>query len=202
VLAYARCPRLCSLVLKGLLDSLREVSLDAGKDFEVVLVSIDPEETPETAARVKEACVEEYGRPGAAAGWHALTGDEAQVRRLAAAVGFRYFYDPTKGEYMHASGVMVLTPEGKVSRYLLGIDYPPDTMRLALVEASGGRVGSLSDRLALLCLDYDAEAGGYRLTAMNALRAGAALTVLVMAAGLVVAWRRERRRRRAVAAGG
>jgi protein SCO1/2 len=195
VLAYYRCPRLCSLVLNGLVESLRALDFDAGKDFEIVVVSFDPREGPELAAAKKAAYVQQYGRPGAARGWHFLTGDEPNIRRLADAVGFRYRYDPQTDDYAHASGIMIVTPAGKLSRYLYGIDYPPRDLRLALVEASQNRIGSLADQVMLFCLSYDPDTGKYRLTALNLVRIGGLATVVLLTAWLIVAWRRERRAR-------
>src|SRR5262249_45974657 len=154
VLAYYRCPRLCSLVLNDLLDGLRGVPLEPGKDYTFVTVSFDPDDTPALATAKKAAYLEEYGRSGATGGWHFLTGDPGRVRRVADAVGFNCFYDPKSRQYAHASAVVVLTPEGRVSCYFLGLGYPADGLRLALVEASRGKIGSPVDQVLLLCLSY------------------------------------------------
>src|SRR5262245_13853993 len=151
VLAYYRCPRLCSLVLSGVLESLRELTFDAGKEFDVVIVSFDAREQPELAAAKKQSHVEQYGRPGGGRGWHFLTGDAEPIQRLADAVGFRFRYDAKTDDFAHASGIMVLTPDGRVSRYLFGIDYPPRDLRLALVEAAANRIGSPGDQVLLFC---------------------------------------------------
>jgi protein SCO1 len=200
VLAYYRCPRLCSLVLNGLLESLRELTFDAGKEFEVVIVSFDAREQPELAAAKKQAYVEQYGRPSGGRGWHFLTGEEEPIRRLADAVGFRFRYDAKTDDFAHASGIMVLTPAGRVSRYLFGIDYPSRDLRLALVEAADNRIGSPADQLLLFCLSYDPVTGKYRMTALNVMRVGGVATVILLCIGLGIAWRRERRKARAAKA--
>jgi protein SCO1/2 len=202
VLAYYRCPRLCSQVLNDLLGTLRGVPLEPGKDYTFVTVSFDPDDKPALAAAKKAAYLEEYGRPGASAGWHFLTGDPGPVRQVADAVGFNYYYDPQKGQYAHDSGIMILTPEGRVSRYFFGLDYQSQAtnLRLALVEASSGKIGSPVDQVLLFCLSYDPATGRYRLTALNAVRLAGVVTVLLLGAGLLVAWRRERRKARARAA--
>ncbi|MCI0684614.1 MAG: SCO family protein [Gemmataceae bacterium] len=193
--AYYRCPGLCSLALNGLADCLRELPPTPGQDFVVLTISFDPGDSAELAAAKRQAYLEQYGRPGADQGWHFLTSAEREVGRLADAVGFRYAYDPQTGEYAHASGLVVLTPEGKVSRYLFGVNYPPRDLRLALVEASEGKIGTAVDQVLLFCLSYDPVTGKYRLAALTAVRAAAVLTVIVL--GFVVARSimRERRRR-------
>jgi protein SCO1 len=195
VLAYYRCPRLCSLVLNGLADAMKQIKeYEIGRDFEVVTVSIDPRETPELAAAKKQAHVEDYGRPGAAGGWHFLTGDEEPIKRLANSVGYRYVYDAQKDEFAHASGIMVLTPEGRVSRYYYGIKYVPLDMRYGLEDASEGRIGSpVSRPLRLLCFDYDPQTGSYSLAIMRLVRVGALLTLLAIGSFVFLSWRRDRR---------
>jgi protein SCO1/2 len=194
VLAYYRCPQLCTLVLNGLLDGLRGVPYRPGEEFSVVTVSFDPRETPELAAAKKAQYVESYGRPGAAKGWHFLTGDTDQIDRLAGGVGFHYAYDAKHDRYNHPSGVVILTPEGRVSRYLFGIRFLPRDLKLGLIEASAGQVGSVVDQLLLFCFHYDQAGGKYAFAVMNAVRAGGALTTLVLGAVLFRVWRRERRR--------
>jgi protein SCO1/2 len=199
-LVYYECPMLCGLVLNGLSSSLGVLAFDAGDEFEVVAVSIDPGETPALAAAKKASCVGRYGRPGTAGGWHFLTGGEASIAALAEAVGFRYRYDPAIDQYAHAAGILVLTPEGKLARYLAGVDYPPKDLRLAIVEASAGRVGTFADQVLLYCYRYDPAAGGYGLAITRAVRLGGILTVLGLA-GLVAGMRlRERRAARRTAA--
>jgi protein SCO1/2 len=189
-LVYYDCPMLCTLVLDGLVSSLRTISLDVGTEFRVITVSIDPEETPALAAAKKDTVLAAYGRAGAATGWRFLTGDATSIRRLADAVGFRYRYDPATGEFAHASGVTVLTPEGRIARYLLGIAYAPRDVRLALVEASRGEIGSLADHLLLYCYRYDPATGRYGASVLLLVRALGIATV----AGLTVFVIRSRRR--------
>jgi protein SCO1 len=195
VLAYYRCPQLCNLVLNGLVDGLRGVTYRPGEEFTVVAVSFDARETPELAAAKKAQYAESYGRPGAANGWHFLTGDQDQIDRLAQAVGFHYTYDARHDRFNHPSGVMILTPDGRVSRYLFGIRFPPRDLKLGLIEASAGQVGSLVDQFLLFCFHYDQAGGKYAFAVMNAVRAGGAFTALALGGMLFRAWRRERRRR-------
>jgi protein SCO1/2 len=191
-LVYYQCPMLCTETLNGLVRALRALSFDAGRHFNVVIASIDPRETPALAAAKKAVYVERYGRPGAAQGWTFLTGDEASIRRLAAAVGFRYAYDPDLRQYAHATGLVVLTPGGRVSRYLYGVEYPAGDVRLALVEAAAGKIGSPVDLLLLYCYHYDPLSGRYGLIVTRVLRAAGALTVLLLAA-LILGLRPARR---------
>jgi protein SCO1/2 len=194
VLAYLRCPQLCTLVLNGLLDGLKGVPLRPGEDFEVVTISFDPRETPELAAAKKAHYLAGYGRPGAENAWHFLTGDKGQIDRVAGAIGFRYAFDAEHDRYSHPSGVVVLTPQGRVSRYLFGIRFLSRDLKLGLVEASEGRIGSVVDQLLLFCFHYDRETGKYSFAIINAVRAAAALTVLALGVMLVRLWWRESRR--------
>jgi protein SCO1/2 len=194
VLAYYRCPQLCNLVLNGLLEGLRGVEFKPGQEFEVIVVSFDARETPEIARAKRDNYVASYARPGTERHWHFLTGEEPAIAQLAAAVGFRYAFDAAHDRFNHASGITVLTPDGRVSRYLFGIQFPSRDLRLALVEASAGNVGSLTDQFLLYCFHYDAESGKYRFAIMTAMRLGAALTVGFLAALVICSWRRERRR--------
>ncbi|HKC62012.1 MAG TPA: cytochrome c oxidase subunit II [Pyrinomonadaceae bacterium] len=196
VLAYYDCPMLCTLVLNGLTNSLTELKFNVGQDFNIITVSFDPREKPELAAAKKEIYVRRYGRAGASAGWHFLTGDEANIKQLADAVGFHYAYDPETGQFAHASGIMLLTPEGKVSRYFYGIEYPPRDLRLGLVEASNNKIGSLTDQVLLLCYHYDIATGKYAPLAVNAMRIAGALTVAALAFAIFLMLRKERKRRR------
>jgi cytochrome c oxidase subunit 2 len=196
VLAYYDCPMLCTLVLNGLTSSLSDLRFNVGREFNVVTVSIDPREQPALAAAKKEVYVRRYGRAGAGDGWHFLTGDEAEIKQLAEAVGFRYAYDPATGQYAHAAGIMILTPEGRVARYLYGIEYPPKDLRLGLVEASHDRIGSPVDQVLLLCYHYDVATGRYAPVAVGLMRAAGALSVLVLAALIFFMLRQERKRRR------
>ncbi len=192
VLAYFRCPNLCDQTINSLLERLRhqKFPFTAGKEFQILTVSFDHREKPELAAAKKENYVLSYGRPGVAAGWHFLTGQEENIRRLADAVGFRYRYEPERDQYAHASGIMLLTPEGKVSRYFLGVGYNGRDLQLGLVEASRGSVGSPVDRLMLLCFPYDGATGKYTMSVLTLVRATSILTVLVLLVCLVRAVRR------------
>ncbi|HEX5270092.1 MAG TPA: SCO family protein, partial [Gemmataceae bacterium] len=195
VLAYYRCPGLCTMVLNGLVQALLDVPLEMGRDFQVVTVSFDPRETPALAAAKKKTYLERYGRPGAEAGWHFLTGEQEPITRLTEAVGFRYRYDSVNDQFAHASGIMVLTPKGKVSRYFYDIAYSPRDVRLGLVEASGNRIGTASDQVLLFCFHYDPAEGKYGAAVMNLVRLGGVLTILGVVAMVFVLWRQERRKR-------
>jgi len=192
-LNYYDCPMLCTLILNGLLRSLRVLPFDAGKEFNVVTVSFDPRETPGMAAKKKLAYMDEYRRPGAADGWHFLTGDEASIARLTDAVGFRYKYDPESQQWAHASAIMVLTPEGRLSRYFYGLEYSARDLRLSLVEAAANRIGSPADRVLLYCYHYDPTTGKYGIVIMNILRLAGLGTVLALGAFVTLMIYRERK---------
>ncbi|HEY7543337.1 MAG TPA: SCO family protein [Blastocatellia bacterium] len=179
-LVYYQCPMLCTLVLNGLTESLADLRFNVGEEFSVVTVSIDPTETSELAAEKKTTYLRRYGRAGAATGWHFLTGDEAAIKQLAQAVGFRYQYDPQTRQFAHASGIMVLTPQGKVARYFYGIEYSPRDLRLGLVEASANKIGSPVDQVLLLCYHYDATTGKYTSVALNLMRGAGFVTVIIL----------------------
>jgi protein SCO1 len=185
VLVYYSCPMLCTLVLNNLVHSLKEVMFNLGQQYEVVTVSFDPTETPELAAAKKAIYVSIYNRPGAAAGWHFLTGKETSIRQLTGAVGFHYQYDPQIQQYIHATGIMVLTPQGRLARYFYGVRYPAEDLRLALVQASDGKIGSPVDKLRLYCSDYDPETGKYSLLISRVLKLSALLTILGIAALII-----------------
>ena len=193
-LVYYRCPMLCTLVVNGLLSSFRALPFTVGREFDVITVSIDPREGPELAAAKKKNVLDDYGRPGAESGWHFLTGDETSVRRLADSVGFSYTYDAESDTFAHAAGVMILTPHGRVSRYLFGVEYAPKDMRLSLVEASNNKIGTVADQILLFCYHYDPSTGRYSVAALNLVRAGGILTVAALGAFILLAWRREVRR--------
>lgn len=193
VLAYYECPMLCTQVLNGLVSSIGTLEFTAGREFDIVTVSFDPGETPALARAKKQAYIERYDRAGAAEGWHFLTGDEHEIAALTRAVGFRYAYNAEVDQYAHASGIMVLTPEGRLSHYFYGIEYGPRDLRLALVEASERRIGSPVDQVLLYCFHYDPASGKYSLAIMNVLRAAGLLTVAGIAGGIVYMRRRERR---------
>jgi protein SCO1/2 len=192
VLAYYQCPMLCPLVLDGVVKSLRVLSFDAGKQFAVVVVSFAPGETPALATAKKAQIVQQYARPGTAAGWHFLTGDETAIVRLTQTVGFRYTYDREAEQYAHAAGIVVLTPQGRIARYFYGIEFAPRDLRLGLVEAAADKIGSLADQLLLLCYHYDPTRGKYTALTISALRAGGAMTVLALGTLIVIAGRRSR----------
>jgi len=197
VLAYYRCPMLCTQVLNGLTRGLMDVNLDMGKDFTVVTVSFDPREKPVLAAAKKKTYVERYARPGAEAGWHFLTGEEDSIRRLTDAVGFRYTYDAKNDQFAHASGIMMLTPEGKISRYFYDINFAPRDLQLGLVESSQNRIGSPVDQVLLFCFHYDPAQGKYGPAVMNFIRLGGVLTMLGLGLFIGLLIREERRRARA-----
>ena len=190
-LAYYRCPMLCTLVLNGIASSAGALSLAMGRDYDVVTVSIDPRETPQMAAAKKNGYLKEYSQLGKASGWHFLTGDEASIKRLADAVGFRYVYDPAKDQYAHPSGVVVATSAGKIAQYFFGIEYAPRDLKLSLVAASSGKIGSIADRLMLLCYSYDPATGHYGAASLTLIRMGGVATVLALGAFVVAMLRRE-----------
>lgn len=190
-LVYYNCPMLCTQVLNGLDRSLKDVPMDIGKDFNVVTVSIDSSEAPRLASAKRDLYTGIYGRPGAAQGWHFLTGEEPQIRQLANAVGFRYAYDADSKQFAHASAVMVLTPGGRISRYFYGITYPARDMRLGLVEASEGKIGSAVDQVLLFCYHYDPVTGKYGLLVSRVIKAGGLLTMLAIGILVVVLSRNE-----------
>jgi len=200
VLAYFRCPMLCTEVLNGLVRAMIDLPQTPGKEFEVVTLSFDPHDTADMAARKKATYLERLGRPGADRGWHFLTGDERSIRRVTDAVGFHYTYDPAADQFRHASGILVLTPAGRVSRYFYDVRYTPRELRLALVEASDGRIGSAADRVLLYCFHYDPAVGRYGPTVMNLVRAGGVVTLVLI--GAMVAGLRRLERRKARVEGG
>jgi protein SCO1/2 len=182
VLAYYQCPRLCTLVLNGLVQGMLEMSFTAGQEFEVVTVSFDPRESWELAASKKDSYLQRYGRPGAAAGWHFLTGQEDAIRRLADSVGFRYRYDADQKQFVHASGIMILTPDGTLSRYFYDVRYSGRDLRLGLVEASQNKIGSPVDQVLLYCFHYDPTLGKYSANVMLFVRCGGVATLLAIGA--------------------
>jgi len=191
-MVYYECPMLCTQVLNGLLTSLKVLPLDVGKQFNVITVSFNPREKPGLAANKKRVYLGLYARPGAAEGWHFLTGDEAPIKELAQAVGFHYAYDKQSDQFAHATAIMVLTPQGKISRYYYGIDYSPRDLRLSLVEASANKIGSPVDKILLYCYHYDPTTGKYGLVVANVLRAAALVTFLVLGTFLLVMFKREK----------
>jgi protein SCO1/2 len=191
-LVYYECPMLCTLTLNGLSSALSVLSFDVGKEFEVVTVSFEPKETPELAAAKKAAYLKRYKRPGAEAGWHFLTGDKAELDRLTKAVGFRYVWDERTRQWAHPSGIVTLTPQGRISHYLFGIEYAPKDLRLSLVEAAQGNIGTAVDQVLLYCYQYDPAMGRYGAAVMRLLRAASLLTLLALSGFVALMLRRER----------
>ncbi|MBI4537326.1 MAG: SCO family protein [candidate division NC10 bacterium] len=195
-LVYFNCATLCPMILDGLVRSLTPVSFDIGKEFTMLTVSFDPRDTPAAAAAKKAEYVGRYRRPGAGDGWHFLTGEEAAIQGLTQAVGFRYAFDARTGQFAHAAGILILTPQGKVARYFYGFDLPPRDLRLALVEAAAGKIGTPIDQLLLYCYQYDPLTGRYGLIMMNVLRLAGLGTILALGSGILLMLRRERQARR------
>ncbi len=194
-LVYYECPMLCTQVLNGMVETFRTMELTVGKDFDVVTVSIDPKEQPALAAEKKAQYVKEYGRAEAEQGWHFLTGEEKNIKALADTVGFRYVYDETTGQYAHAAGIMVITPEGRIARYLFGIEFGAKDLKFAMMEATHERIGSPVDQLLLLCYHYDPSTGKYSLVVTNLLRIGGLVTLGVLGAFILITHRRDRRKK-------
>jgi protein SCO1 len=191
-LVYFNCPMLCTQVLNGQEASMKGLPMDAGNQFEAVTVSIDPSDKPVMASVKKQMYVGMYGRPNAAQGWHFLTGDAPQIKALADSVGFRYAYDPDSKQFAHASAIMVLTPQGKISKYFYGIEYSPRDLRLGLVEASAEKIGTPVDSMLLFCYHYDPSTGKYGLIINRLIQAGGLITVLAIGITMLVLFRRER----------
>jgi len=193
IFAYYSCPMLCAQVINGMASALGVVSLQPGRDLEIVAISFDPRDTAETANTKKAGYLERYSRPGAAAASHFLTADQPSIDRLTKAAGFRYVWDEQTRQFAHPTGVIVLTPDGRFARYLFGIEYGPRDLRLALVEASAGQVGTPVDTLLLYCYHYDPMTGRYGFVVIRALRVAAGATVLALGTFVFVMVRREKR---------
>jgi protein SCO1 len=191
-LVYYNCPMLCGESLAGLTGAIRLVKFDAGKEFDVVIVSFDARETPELAAAKKADYVKRYGRAGTASGWHFLTGSAESINALTKAVGFQYQYDAKLNQFAHATAIMVLTPQGRISRYFYGVDFPPKDLRMGLVEASQGKIGNAVDQVLLYCYHYDPATGKYGAVIVNILRLAAAATILILGGFLLIMLRLER----------
>ncbi|MGA2415479.1 MAG: SCO family protein [Candidatus Sulfotelmatobacter sp.] len=191
-LVYYNCTMLCGEALAGLASAMRLLKFDVGHEFDVVTVSFDPRETPEMAAAKKIDYVKRYGRANAAAGWHFLTGPADSINALTKAVGFQYQYDPKTNQYAHATAIMVLTPQGRISRYFYGVDFPPKDLRMGLVEASQGRIGNAVDAVLLYCYHYNPETGKYGAMVANILRLAAGATILFLGGFLFILWRMDR----------
>lgn len=198
---YSDCPMLCSMQLNALVDGLKKVDLTLGKDYRIVTVSLNPEETTERARGTKTRYLTQYGRPEADPGsWTFLTGSEANVRAVADTIGFSYNYNEKRNEYAHPASFVITTPQGKIARYLYGIEYQPKTLRLSLVESSEGKIGSSIDRLVLYCFHYDETEGRYAPVAVNIMRVGGSTGALALA-GLIGFLRfGERKKQRQAAA--
>jgi len=190
---YYQCPMLCPLTLNGISMALKAMPFVPGKDFEVVVISFDPRDTPESANAKKQAHLAHWNAQSTAAGWHFLTADQASIERLTSAAGFSYQWDEKTGQFAHVSGVLTLTPEGRLARYFYGVEYSPKELRLALVESSQGRIGSKVEELLLYCFHYDPTVGRYGWAVMALVRAGGALTVALVLGFIVLMRRRERR---------
>jgi protein SCO1/2 len=192
-LVYYECPMLCTLVLNGLVRALRTLTFDPGHEFEIVTVSFNPRDTPDLAAKKKATYLAEYNRAGADQAWHFLTGDPDAIERLAQAVGFHYTYVPEEKQFAHAAAIMVLTPDGRISRYFFGVEYSPRDLRFGLIDAAGRKIGTAVDHLLLYCYRYDPATGKYGAIVMNLMRAGGVVTLLVLGGFIVVMRRRESR---------
>jgi protein SCO1/2 len=189
-LVYYQCPMLCSEVLAGLTGALRVLKFDIGQDFDVLTVSFDPKDTPEMAAAKKAEYLNRYKRPGAETGWHFLTGPQDSITAITKAAGFQYQYDPKTGQFAHATAIMVLTPEGKISQYYYGVEFAPKDLRLGLVQASDHKIGNVVDEVLLYCYHYDPATGKYGAIAMNLVRFAGAAFALISGTFLFVVWRR------------
>jgi protein SCO1/2 len=197
-LVYFDCPALCTEVLNGELRAMKAISLDLGKDFDAVTVSFEPKDTPALAKAKRDVYAGQYGRPGAAEHWHFLTGEQQSIDALTNAAGFHYAYDSSIRQYAHAAAILILTPDGRIDRYFYGVQYPARDVRLGLVEASQGRIGTLTDHALLYCYQYDPMTGKYGVVVMNVLRAAGGLTVLALGIFMTLMFLRERKRLAAV----
>jgi protein SCO1 len=191
---YSTCPMLCSLQLTAFVDALKKLEFTAGKQFRIVTVLLDPKETNDTAHRFRARYLSQYNRPGAEPGWNFLRGSEENIRALAKAVGFTYNYNEVRAEYVHPAAITLLSPEGKVARYLYGLEYPDKTLRLGLVEASEGRVGTSLDRLVLFCFHYDSTEGRYAPIVARIMQLGGAASLAIFAGFLTILIRRDKKR--------
>jgi protein SCO1/2 len=179
-LVYYQCPMLCSEVLSGLESALRVLKFDVGKEFDVLTISFDPRETPDMATKKKAEFLKRYGRPGAATGWHFLTGPQESIDALTKAAGFQYQYDPKTGQFAHATAIAILTPEGKIAQYYYGVEYAPKDLRLGLIQASENKIGTLADQVLLYCYHYDPTTGKYGAIIARVLQLSGLATVLLL----------------------
>jgi protein SCO1/2 len=199
---YYQCPLLCSQVMNGISSALKVTPFTPGEDFDVVLISFDPRDTPEAANAKKRAHLLHWDRQDTAAGWHFLTGDEATIRQVTSAAGFNYTWDEQTKQFAHVSGILAVTPDGRLSRYFYGVEYSPKELRLALVESGAGKIGSAVDELLLYCFQYDPESGRYGVVVMNVIRLAGLLTVGLIAGFILLMRRRESGRPAPTARGG
>ncbi len=190
-LVYYGCPMLCNQVEQGVVGSLKMLSLNAGRDFDVVFVSFDPRESPDMAAQKKVSALSHYGRPNTAGGWHFLTGTKESIDALTKAANFRYSFSEKTRVFAHASGIMLLTPDGRISRYFYGVEYPSRDVRLGLVDASAGKIGNPIDHLLLYCFQYDPSTARYSATILSIVRLGGILTIFAIVAGIAIFRRRD-----------
>jgi len=191
---YYSCPMLCTMILNGVLKALNTMSFEVGKEFDIVTFSFDPSENAGMARKKKTTYLNKYGRPGSEKGWHFLTGDEDQIKQLTDEIGFHYKFDEVSNQFVHASAILVLTPEGKISKYFLGVEYSPRDLKFALMEASQNKVGSPADKLLLYCYHYDPSTGQYGIAIMNVIRILGTATVVVLVTFMLVMLRRDRKK--------
>ncbi|MHB8502780.1 MAG: SCO family protein [Candidatus Acidiferrales bacterium] len=190
-LVYYGCPMLCDQLEQGVVGSLRMLSFNPGRDYEVVFVSFDSRESPDLAAQKKESALKEFRRPETADGWHYLTGSQESIDALTKAANFRYSFDAKSGLFAHASGIMLLTPDGRISRYFYGVEYPARDVRLGLMDASAGKIGTVIDHVLLYCFQYDPTSARYSASILKILRLGGVLTIVCMVAGILIFRRRD-----------
>jgi protein SCO1/2 len=190
-LVYYGCPMLCNQVEQGVVGSLKMLTFNPGRDYEVVFVSFDTRESPDMAAKKKLAALSHYGRPETASGWHFLTGKDDAIHALTTAANFRYSFDERHNLFAHASGIMLLTPDGRISRYFYGVEYPSRDMRLGLVDASAGKIGTPIDHLLLYCFQYNPETARYSATVLKIVRLGGILTIFTIVVGILIFRRRD-----------
>ena len=192
-LVYFTCPMLCNQVEQALVGTLKMISFNPGKDYEVVFISFDPSDTPDEALKKKHEAMSRFARPATEAGWHFLTGNRESIDAVAKAADFRFTYDPKTRLFGHASGILLLTPDGRISRYFFGVEYPPSNVRLGLVDASAGKIGTPVDHILLFCYQYDPTKARYSATILTVIRMGGVVTLLCLAIGFVIFRRREHR---------
>lgn len=200
-LMYHSCPVLCSMVFEATVDSLQNVPWTVGKEFDVISLSIDPRDTPESASKKREEVLAEYEHSEAKRGWHFLVGEEPEIKKVAQAVGFKYRYDERQEQYAHPAAIMLLKPSGEVARYLYGLEYSPKDVRVGLLEAADGNSVSTVEQVILYCYQYDPKGSEYVLVAWRVMRIGGLVTVILLGGFLFLMWRRELRKRRRKQAG-